>query len=410
MRIAFITPEFVTELSYAGGLANYLGRVTVALAEAGHDIHVFTRSQTNESIAFQGVTVHRIIPIWDQRMILDHVDPLIPRSLYSPYQDLKAAWCLWQRWQSVQRSQPFDIVQVSNVMSVGLFFRWARSTSIITRMSSYRPFWDTAAAIPLTVGVKTRWLMERLAVTGTELVYAPTQFVAKQVEQGYHIPQVDIIETPFFPEQAALDESLFEQQAQGKSYALYFGRMTPMKGVHILTQALPAVFDSLPDLHMIFIGGEGLAPTSEQKTMREYVEIHLEKYRDRITILDPMRHDKLYPFIQNAKVIILPSLIDNLPNTCLESMGLGKVVVATTGTCFEQIITNGISGILVEAGNPKALAEGISRAWQMNESTRVEMTTAAQNSIKRLHPDQTIPQLLTYYQSVIDTTKSCTHV
>jgi glycosyltransferase involved in cell wall biosynthesis len=400
MRIAFITPEFVTEPSYAGGLANYLGRVTVALAEAGHDIHVFTRSQTNESIAFQGVTVHRVVPIWDRRMILDHVDPLIPRSLYNPYQDLKAAWCLWQRWRSVQRSQPFDSVQVSNVMSVGLFFRWARSTTVITRMSSYRPFWDTAAAIPQTLGVKTRWTMERLAVTGTPHVYAPTQFVAQQVERGYRIPHVKVIETPFFPEQTQLDPSLFEQHAAGKTYALYFGRMTPMKGVHILTQALPAAFDRLPDLHMIFVGGEGLAPTPEHRNMRHYIEAHLQPYRDRITIVDPVRHDKLYPFIQNARIVVLPSIMDNLPNTCLEAMGLGKVVVATTGTCFEQVITDGQSGVLVEAGNPAALTEGIVRAWRLSEADRQHIEQQAIASISRLHPDKAIPQLTQYYASV----------
>jgi glycosyltransferase involved in cell wall biosynthesis len=370
------------------------------LTEAGHEVHVFTRSQQNEVIPFDRVTVHRVVPIWDQKMILDHVDPLIPRSFYNPYQDMKAAWCLWRRWQSEHRSQPFDVVQVSNVMSVGLFFRWTRSPQIITRMSSYRPFWDTAAGIPTTVGVRTRWWMERLAVTGTSFVYAPTQFVAKQVEQNYRIPQVEVIETPFFSEQTALDDSWFGQQIQGKEYALYFGRMTPMKGVHILAQALPTLFDRLPHFHMVLIGGEGLSPTPEYRTMRQYLEAHLAAYHDRFTILDSMRHDKLYPFIQNAKMVVLPSLMDNLPNTCLESMGLGKVVVATTGTCFEQVIEDKGSGVLVTPGDPIALAEGMIRAWQMTDDERRGMEQRAIASIERLHPDRAIPQLIEYYAAV----------
>jgi glycosyltransferase involved in cell wall biosynthesis len=401
MRIAFITPEFVTEPTYSGGLANYLGRVTTALAEVGHEVHVFTRSQHNETIVFKNVTVHRVVPLWDQKMILDHVDALIPKKLYNPYQDLKSAWCLCQRWRSIQRSQPFDIVQVANVLSVGFFFRWARSVPVVTRLSSYRPFWDTAAAIPITTSVKLRWLMERLAITGTQYVYAPTQFVAQQVEQNYSIPRVDVIETPFFVEQTSLDESYFATQIKGKSYALYFGRMTPMKGVHVLTQALPEAFDRLPDLHMIFIGSEGLSPSPEYKNMREYIKAYLEPYRDRITFLESMRHEKLYPFIQNAKVVVLPSLMDNLPNTCLESMGLGKLVVATTGTCFEQVITDGASGILVEAGNPQALSAGILRAWSLPGLERQKIEQQAIASIARLHPTQAIPRLVEYYQSVV---------
>ncbi|MBE9179514.1 glycosyltransferase family 4 protein [Oculatella sp. LEGE 06141] len=399
MRIAFVTPEFVTEPSYSGGLANYLGRVTVALAEQGHDVHVFTRAQQNETLKFQGVTVHRVVPLWDQRMILDHVDPLIPKVFYNPYQDFKAAWCLWKRWLSVQQHVQFDIVQVANVMAVGLFFRWERYVPVVTRMSSYRPFWDTAAGIQQTSGVKLRWLMEKLAVKRTRWIYAPTYFVAGQVQKGYGIPKVNVIETPFFVEQPTCDTALFEETAKGKSYILYFGRMTQMKGVHILVEALPRLLNDYPEMHVLFIGGSGPAPTGQP--MNEYISEQLHSFGDRVKVLPSMRHDKLYPFIQQAKVIALPSLIDNLPNTCLEAMGLGKVVVATTGSCFEQVIEPSVSGILVNPGDPPALADGIRKAWNLNEHEQAEMELQAQNSITKLHPTQAIPRLLDYYQSII---------
>jgi glycosyltransferase involved in cell wall biosynthesis len=399
MQIAFITPEFVTEPSYSGGLANYLGRVTVALVEQGHTVHVFTRSNQNEQIDFQGVTVHRVVPLWDQRMILDHIDPLIPRNFYNPYQDLKAAWCLWHRWRQVYRNMKFDLVQVANVMAVGLFFRWERKTPIITRMSNYRPFWDTAAGIPQTTGVKLRWFMERLAITGTRYVYAPTHFVANQVQKAYSIPQINVIETPFFLEQSTYDTTFFDQHASGKSYILFFGRMTQMKGVHILVQALPTVLTQFQEMHVLFIGGSGPAP--DGKPMTEYIQDQLKEFSDRVTVKSSVRHDQLYPLITHAKLVVLPSLIDNLPNTCLEALGLGKVVVATTGSCFEQVIQHQVSGILVAPGDPDALAEGIKYGWQLNEQERSAMEDQAKKGMVKLLPTQAIPRLIDYYQGVV---------
>jgi len=400
MRIAFITPEFVTEPSYSGGLAQYLGRVSVALAQAGHSVSVFTRSlSNNEQIDFQGVSVYRVVPLWDKRMILDHVDPLVPRVLYNPYQDFKAAWCLWRRWQQVHRQTPYDIVQTANVMAVGLFFRQEKTVPVVTRLSSYRPFWDRAAGIEETAGVKARWQMEKIAITGCQHLYAPTYFVAKQVAQGYGIESVDTLETPFFAEQPVLESDVFDQQLAGKSYALYFGRMTQMKGVHILAQALPKVLRQHPDMHVAFVGGSGISP--DASTMREYVAEHLKDFLERVIFLDPMRHNRLYPVIRGAKIVVLPSLIDNLPNTCLESLGLGKVVVSTTGSCFEQVIEHKISGILVEPGNPEALADGINRAWQLGESEALAMQQAAVKSVSRLYPERAIPKLIDYYKSII---------
>ncbi|MBE9061359.1 glycosyltransferase family 4 protein [cf. Phormidesmis sp. LEGE 11477] len=401
MRIAFVTPEYVTEPTYSGGLANYLGRVTVALVQAGHHVSVFTRSQTTEHTDFQGVKVYRVIPLWDRRMILDHIDPLIPRALYNPYQDLKAAWCLWKKWQQIHKEEAFDIVQVANVMAVGLFFRQVTQVPVVTRLSSYRPFWDRAAGIRENMGVKARWHMERLAITGCKNLYAPTYFVAKQVENGYSTPNVDVIETPFFPEQPTFDPSIFNEQLAGKSYALYFGRMTQMKGVHILAQALPKVLLKYPDMYMVFVGGEGFSP--EGTTMREYIIEQLKAFENRVIFIESIRHDKLYPIVKGAKIVVLPSLIDNLPNTCLESMGLGKVVVATTGSCFEQVIEHDTSGILVEPSNPERLADGIAAAWTLDDNQRSNMQRRAVESVTRLHPDKAIPKLISYYQELLKT-------
>ncbi len=399
MRIAFITPEYASEESYGGGLANYLGRITTALAERGHDVHVFTKSYVgNEVIDYRGVTVHRVVPLWDLKMRIDRIDRLAPRSLYAPYQDLKAAWSLWKRWKRAHREQPFDVVQVANVLAVGLFFRYAKDIPVVTRLSCYRPAWDTAVGVEMTRSVRTRWWMEKLAIRGTKHIYSPTQYVARLTEENYKIPHIDVIETPFFMEEPRADLSEYNRHCKGKEYLLFFGRMTQMKGVHRLAEALPGLMKQFPNMHAVFVGGQFVAPGGGQ--MHNYIREQTDAFRDRVTVLDAMRHDKLYPIIKNAKVVAIPSLIDNLPNTCLEAMALGRVVVATTGTCFEQLIVDGKSGILVEPDDVVSLAEGLSRAWLLPQKKREEMGCNAIARIQQLSPEIKVPELVEYFDSL----------
>ena len=400
MRIAFITPEYPTEETYSGGLANYLGRMTTALAQRGHDVHLFTKSyEANEHFDYRGVTVHRVIPLWDTKMRIDRIDRFTPRSLYAPYQDLKAAWSLWRRWKAEHRNEAFDVVQVANVLAVGWFFNRAKNVPVVTRLSSYRPAWDRAFGVEENRSVRTRWWMERKAIERFNHTYAPTHFVARLTKVNYNVDKVDVIETPFYHEEPESDSTDYDRHCAGKRYLLFFGRQTQMKGVHRLAEALPKVMEKHHDLHAVFVGNSSRAPDGGQ--MHDYIRQHLKDFADRLVILDSVRHDKLYPIVQNADLVALPSLIDNLPNTCLEAMALGRVVLATTGTCFEQLIVDGESGILVEPDNAGALAEGLDRAWQLSAEQRQAIGNKAKERIAKLHPDIKVPELVEYFEEVI---------
>ena len=62
LRIAFATPEYITENHFDGGLANYLSRVSRILANLGHDVHVVTLSPIDEAeFEHEGVMVHRVM-------------------------------------------------------------------------------------------------------------------------------------------------------------------------------------------------------------------------------------------------------------------------------------------------------------------------------------------------------------
>ena len=399
LRLAFVSNEYVTEASYCGGLANYLGRVTVALAAAGHDVHVFTKSNRDEVIDHAGVHVHRVVPWWDRRHLLDRADRFFKGQWYSPYQDLKLARTLYNRWKTEHSKHSFDLVQVANVMAVGMFFRRVRDIPVVTRLSSYRPLWDTSAGVPITRGVRTRWRMEKTAIRGIRHTYAPTHHVARLTEKNYGIAEVSIIETPFFNECDTPDSSIRDQTIGDRPYVLFFGRMTQMKGVDVLADALSTVMSERADLHAVFVGPDARGPSGG--SMRDDVLTRLSEHRSRTHLLDRLPHSQLYPFIENARVVAIPSRTDNLPNTCLEAMGLGRVVVATTGSCFEQLIEDGRTGYLVSPDSSCDLASALTVAWDMKPETRQSMGDQAAQRIAKLHPDQAIPALVEYFRGVI---------
>ncbi len=105
-------------------------------------------------------------------------------------------------------------------------------------------------------------------------------------------------------------------------------------------------------------------------------------------------HNQLYPVIKGARLVVLPSLIDNFPNTCLEAMALAKPVVGTTGASFEELIVEGKTGFLVPAGEVDALADKINEVWIT--SSPGEIGQEAKRKVQDFSPEQTIQRFLDY--------------
>ena len=130
------------------------------------------------------------------------------------------------------------------------------------------------------------------------------------------------------------------------------------------------------------------------------------KYRERVIYLGEIREpNELYMIIKNAYACVLPSRADNLPNTCIEAMGLGKIVIGTYGASFEQLIKNKESGLLIKRDSPKALIKAVDYLMGMTEGEWSEMGKKAKESVVRMSPDKIYEQLILFYKKVINQKK-----
>ena len=395
LRIAFATPEYVTEYHFDGGLGNYVNRVSRVLADLGHDVHVVTLSQQDEA-AFErdGVMVHRVT----LKRGWQTLNRLTRYSLPTTLHWLNFSTEVFRKLNQLHRQTPFHLIQYPNYSSCGVLSIPVLRTAHVVRASSYEPAWNDLSEVKRNLDLTIVERLQTLQYRLTRNVHVPSFAMQKTLRTKVGIRNVRVIRSPFYVETHDWDTSVFERFLQDKKYLLYFGRFQLHKGFHTLVQALPQFFDRHRDAYAVLVGRD--METQLGSSMAAFARAHCRQFSDRLILLENLRHAQLYPVIDRSHLVVLPSLIDNLPNSCLEAMGLGKVVIGTRGTSFEELITDGVNGFLVEPNSPSALADKLVSAWDYR--LLHEMAAAAKQRMDEFAPEKTVASLLTYYSELLN--------
>jgi glycosyltransferase involved in cell wall biosynthesis len=143
---------------------------------------------------------------------------------------------------------------------------------------------------------------------------------------------------------------------------LNFGIIRPFKGVEVLIEA----FDSLPPEtareYQLTVVGETWEGWTQPGEM-----IEASRYRDRITFVNRYVSDgEVAQAFSAADVVVLPYLRSSQSGPLHVAMHYGLPVVVTAVGGLVEAVRDYEGAILVEPGNPDALAEGIQRARRLS--------------------------------------------
>jgi glycosyltransferase involved in cell wall biosynthesis len=162
------------------------------------------------------------------------------------------------------------------------------------------------------------------------------------------------------------------------SRVCYVGRISEEKAILRLVDAAPEVLDRVPDARFV-IAGEPFTPDDR---------IYLEEIRRRIDELGLAPHFDFSGYVTDVPgllkdigVFALPSKKEPFGLVVLEAMAIRKPVVAFDTGGPQEIISNGVDGILVKPGDVAAFAEAIAglladpvRAKRVGECARRTVT------------------------------------
>jgi glycosyltransferase involved in cell wall biosynthesis len=125
---------------------------------------------------------------------------------------------------------------------------------------------------------------------------------------------------------------------------LYVGRLTRKKGIEYLISAVKLVGDA--DLLIV---GDG-----PDRDRLEKMALGL-----RVEFVGRASPERICQYLKQAKILILPSLYEGLPNVILEAMAVGVPVIATRVGGIPDLVKDGETGLLVEPGSVDELTRGI---------------------------------------------------
>lgn len=137
----------------------------------------------------------------------------------------------------------------------------------------------------------------------------------------------------------------------------------PIKGLHILISALPLIRLKYPDT-MVYVAGDKKFLSSNTSYGR-YIKREIRKFHveNNIVFNGYLTDEEMKQKMLQAHLMVMPSLIENSPNSIGEAMMLGVPVVAAKVGGIPSILRDGKEGYLYSGMNRRELAQRVCRVF-----------------------------------------------
>jgi glycogen(starch) synthase len=149
----------------------------------------------------------------------------------------------------------------------------------------------------------------------------------------------------------------------GTLTVLFVGRLEKRKGIADLLQAIPLVLEQVPNTRFAIAGEDNSRNDGfRHQTGMDYAEHFAHRhprYAPRVEFTGGVSDETLQDLYRSCDLFVAPSLYESFGLVYLEAMNYAKPVIGCHSGGVPEVIDEGTTGLLVDPGQPAALAEGI---------------------------------------------------
>lgn len=198
----------------------------------------------------------------------------------------------------------------------------------------------------------TKYLTLGVALRGADVCCPPSDFAAGLFKRSYGLHRVRAIHDGVSEEYLRTAWSPDAHRAR----VTFVGPLEHQKGVDVLLRAVDRLGTVRPRVTLVGSGHYNLQPLAQ--------ELGLES---RLEVLDWRSHDQVAKVIRDSSMVVLPSREESFSRSILSAMAVGAPVVTTRVGGTDEVIHDGVNGMLVDPEDVVALSEGMAELFESPE-------------------------------------------
>ena len=161
----------------------------------------------------------------------------------------------------------------------------------------------------------------------------------------------------------------------------YIGRLSPEKGIGNFVKAITLLSKDMDDLNFLIIGDGKLMGELRLYAKENDLELNT-------TFLGRVDQDELPKYLNEMKMLVIPSYTEGLPNIMLESMACGTPVLATSVGGIPDIITDSQNGFILTDNSPQTIADEIKKVLKYPKKD--EISRESEKTVKKYFNYETV--------------------
>ncbi len=328
MQILQISPFFRTKL---GGTERFSIQLSLNLSKR-HDVHIFTSklNPLDKSIEkINGITIHRFFApkvVWNINPICFMLHKILKYN--------------------------FNLIHAHSHIYLttlqGIFGAQLKKTPLILQVHG-----GLNIPPPSIVGA-TKSVSKRIYdkfIGNYCFKMATSILVMCQYEKDILTQRFQVPESKISIMGSAVDTKTFHpgNSTPPENKILYVGDLERWKGIDYLIKAWKQIYKRYPSSKFIVVGD------GSEKT-----KIIQQRSKLPIEYLGQKKHEEIAKIMRYSTILVLPSLMEGLPNVLLEALASGIPVIATNVGGIPEIIQNEKTGLLIRPKNVQDLISSLS--------------------------------------------------
>lgn len=345
MRYWLLTTEFPP--FYGGGISTYCKHTVEMLQQKGHAVTVFVPDFTVSGIQegeITGVRVVRFLP----RQTGTHQFLGYAANLSYEFAAVVKKYLEKEGAPEILESQEYQGIAYYTQQFKLLGYPLFRELNILITCHAPEFVYLEYNHVPV-YKLPIFWTaqMEKSSIRSADILISPSRYIVSEIKQKMSWEGISekIIFNPI-----ACNSRLNASPDFVAGSIVCFGKLAPLKGTFALLKFFETLWKTGKKLKLQIIGGTDLVFHPEAETMGNLVRSRYKQYilEGLLVLHEEKAPEAARKMLLEAHVILVPSLVDNLPYTVLEAMSWGKVVLASRQGGQSEVIENGINGFLFD--------------------------------------------------------------